>query len=204
MLDDPISSTANTSGDIVRAHLRDALVLGGVIVAPAGSPVQIRAIRVARAQSGDYYGFVDIAFLPMRLSNGEDLPLRTPTSHLTPYVSTGHEATVGVEDTVADIIFPLHTLYQAFRKGRNVMLGPGSILRARTVASVSLEAGVAVVATPTPLEFPVDVPAASYRALPFAPLPTPVPKPTRSPTPSPEPSPTSTLSAAASPLPSPT
>ncbi|HVS46247.1 MAG TPA: hypothetical protein VMS32_06225 [Verrucomicrobiae bacterium] len=202
VLDDPISSQSTKTNATIAAHLRDPLIVNGITVAPAGAPASIRVLHATPAQAGDFYGYVDIAFLPLHLPDGQDLPLRTPTSHITAYVSTGHDATVGVEDSVTDIFFPAHMLYQVFRKGRNVTLGVGSVLRARTVATIAVSHGVAVVQTPKPLPLPVDVPATSYRALPFVQMPTQEPKPTRTPPPTPEPTPTATPGT--SPVPSPT
>jgi hypothetical protein len=190
VLDDKISSEYSKTGDLVRAHLHDPIVVDGMTVAPAGSPVVIRVLRAARAQSSDYYGSVDIAFMPLHLSNGQDLPLRAPTPHLAAYDTVGHESTVGVEEDVTDIFLPVGMLYQAIRKGRNITLGAGSMIRARTVATVSVAGGVVTVATPSPIAPVTDVPAVSYHGMPFNDLPSPAPGRSRrrgaaSPTPQP-------------------
>ena len=175
VLDDPISSETTRTGSTVRAHLRDALIVNGVTVAPAGTPTTIRILHSARAQAGDYYGYVDIAFVPLHLPDGQDLPLRAPTAHLAAYDTVGHEDTVGVEEDVTNIILPIGMLYQAIRKGRNVTLHPGDMLRARTVGTVQVTDGIAVISTPAPIAALAEPPATSFHAMPFVDLPAQVP-----------------------------
>ncbi len=199
VLDDPISSTASHTSDTVRAHLKDAVALNGVTVAPANTPVQIKVLDAEPAQMGDVYGFVDIYFLALRLPDGREIPLRAPTAHLTVNVTAGHESTVGAEDTVEDVIIPYHILYHAFRKGRNFVLGAGSEIRARTEATVSVSPGGAVaIKTPMPFVVGGEAPHTTFSAAPIA-TPgesflthksTPKPTPTASPTPGPVVSPT--------------
>ena len=76
VLDDAISSKASKTGEIVRAHLKYAIVVGGRTVAPAGTPVQIRIVDTSAADIADTYGFVDIYFEPLKLVDGRMLPLR--------------------------------------------------------------------------------------------------------------------------------
>ena len=125
VLDDPISSKASKPGQLAHAHLKTAIVVGGHTIAKAGAPVQIRIVDVSPADIADVYGFVDIFFEPLTLSDGRTLPLRAPISRLTPEVSSGHESTVGAEDTVGDIFVPYYPLYQILRKGKNFVLGSG-------------------------------------------------------------------------------
>jgi hypothetical protein len=196
VLDGSISSVASKKNDLVRAHLKDALTLEGTTVAPAGTPVEVKILDAQGAQSGDVYGYVDIYFLPMRLPDGRELPLRAPTSHLTINVTAGHASTVGVEDTVGDIFIPFHVLYHVFRKGRNFVLDPGSEIRARTEATIKVTPnGTIAVTTPVPVVIGGGTPHPAFSAMPFA---TPgekfmphqaTPKPSPAPTPSPSPSP---------------
>jgi hypothetical protein len=195
VLDDAISSEYSKTGDLVKAHLRDPLIVNGVTVAPAGTAVSIRIMNATRAKAGDEYGSVDIAFLPLHLPDGQVLPLRAPTAHLAPWDTVGHESTVGVEEGVSDIFLPVGMLYAMVRKGRNITLGVGSMIRARTVATVTVEDGLAIVATPQPIQSLSDVPASSYRGLPFVALPSPVPGRGRQQRPHPSPSPQPSASA---------
>ena len=65
VLDDPISSKGAKAGQIVRAHLKDAIVVAGRVVVPAGAPGQIRIVDSSAADIMDTYGFVDIFFEPL-------------------------------------------------------------------------------------------------------------------------------------------
>ena len=110
---------------MVRVHLKDAIVLNGREVVPAGTPATIRIINASKADIMDTYGFVDIFFEPLQLPDGRTLPLRAPTSRLAVNVSSGHESTVGVEDQIGDIFIPDYALYQIFRHGKNFVLSAG-------------------------------------------------------------------------------
>jgi hypothetical protein len=178
-LDDPLSSNGSHSGQMIRAHLKEALVLDRHTVAPVGTPVQIRIINAVAASNPDIYGYVDIYFEPLQLPNGQTVPLQPPTSHLTVNVSAGHESTVGVEDTIGDIFIPGHILYHVFRKGRNLVMQPGAEIRARTQATIALTRnGAVAVTTPAPVVMEDQNPASTFRAVPFA-----TPRPTDEPLP---------------------
>ncbi|MGC1381800.1 MAG: hypothetical protein WA814_12355 [Candidatus Baltobacteraceae bacterium] len=202
VLDDPISSKGAKSGDVVRVHLKEAIVVGGHVVAPAQSPGEIKIVDVSHSDIGDTYGFVDIYFEPLQLPDGRKLPLRAPSGRLAPNVSSGHESTVATEDTVGDIFVPYYSLYQIFRKGKNFVLGPGSEIPARTEATITTQTnGTIAIVTPRPLSpgsgppnpiFPVEPMATPFgpgassghsHGHPAAPSPTPASSP--SPTPSP-------------------
>jgi len=201
VLDDPISSKSSKAGQIVRAHLRSDIVIAGRIAAPAGAPAEIRIVDSSAADIADTYGFVDIFFEPLVLSDGRRLPLRAPIARLTPNVSSGHESTVGAEDTVGDIFVPYYPLYQILRKGKNFVLGPGSMIPAKTEATLTAQPnGSIAIVTPQPLAVGTAAPNAAFPveplATPFGPgeMPhghraTPTPSPTPSPLPSPSPSP---------------
>jgi hypothetical protein len=213
VLDDPISSKASKAGQIVRAHLKDPIVLLGRTIAPAGAPATIKIIDTSSADILDTYGFVDIFFEPLQLPDGRLVPLRAPIARLAPHVSSGHQSTVAAEDTVGDIVVPYYSLYQIFRKGKNFVLPPGSVLSAQTQATITeLPNGSAAVVTPAPLAESTYVPKATFpvepEATPFGPGATSahhaktLPKPTPSPTPlttTPLPSTTALPSATASP-----
>jgi hypothetical protein len=186
VLDDTLSSRLK-AGALVRAHLRDPIVLDGKTIAAAGTPVQIEVSQVYPAQMGNQDGSVDIYFRALTLANGTSIPLTTPVAHIDPHVSVGQYNTRAVADTVGDIFIPGHYIYHMLRKGHDVVLGPGTVLRARTGASIELAKGAIVVATPQPLitvsdtPHPGFVPAPIYTPPGFH-LPTPKPSPSVHPT----------------------
>lgn len=186
VLDDTLSSRLK-AGSVVRAHLRDPIVLRGKTIAAAGAPVEIEVSQVTPAQMGNQDGSVEIYFRSLTLANGTSIPLTTPTAHIDPHVSVGQYNTRAVTDTVGDIFIPGHYIYHMLRKGHDVVLGPGTILRARTGASIALTKGAIVVATPPPLitvsdtPHPGFVPAPVYTPPGFQ-LPTPKPSPSVHPT----------------------
>ncbi|MBV8345723.1 MAG: hypothetical protein JO190_12140 [Candidatus Eremiobacteraeota bacterium] len=193
VLDDAIASNAARAGQLIRAHLKSALVVGGRTVAPAGAPEQIRIVDASPADITDIYGFVDIYYEPLALPDGRTLPLRAPVARLAPNVSAGHESTVEAEDTVGDIVVPYYSLWQIFRKGKNFVLKAGSELPARTDATISAQPnGTIGIVTPPPLPPGSYAPTSSFPVIPMA---TPIggtPQPSRLPTPAPKPSPTPT------------
>jgi hypothetical protein len=204
VLDDPISSNHSKGGQFARAHLRSDLVVGGRTVAAAGTPAQIKIVDASPSDIADTYGFVDIFFEPLVLPDGRSLPLRTPIARLTPNVSTGHESTVGAEDTIGDIFVPYYSIWQIVRKGKNFVLGAGSIVSARTEATLTAQPnGAIAIVTPRPLTASNEAPISSYTAMPLAtpfgpngatPRPHSRPTPPPTSTPSPSPAPTSTTS----------
>ncbi len=182
VLDGTISSQMKP-GSAVRAHLRDPLVLRGRTIAAAGSPVQIQVYEATPAHMANEDGSVDIYFEPLMLGGGKSIPLTTPTAHIDPHVSAGAYNTRAVTDTVGDIFIPGHYFYHLLRKGRNVDLHPGTVLRARTAASVMLAGGVVVIATPQPFLTVRDTPHPA-----FVPAPLITPPGFQMPTPKPSPS----------------
>ncbi|MGC8485766.1 MAG: hypothetical protein ACP5O6_09060 [Candidatus Baltobacteraceae bacterium] len=189
-------------GEVVRAHLTYPLRVDGVTLAPAGSPELIKVLNVRAAASGDVYGYVDIFFEPLKLTDGQALPLVAPSARLTVHTTIGHESTVGVEDTVANILFPPHVLYQVFRRGRNIDLAKGTQVRAQAGALVTIADGKALIATPPPLPVLSATPAAAFTPIPFMTpahprihgahaTPRPMASPTPTSTPAPSPTPTS-------------
>jgi len=169
VLDDPISSKASQKGQLVRAHLKSAIVVGGRTIAPEGTPAQIRIVDTSAADIGDVYGFVDIFFEPLPLADGRLLPIRAQATRLSPRVSGGHESTVEAEDTVGDIFVPYYGFYQIFRKGKNFVLPAGSDIPARTEATVAAQRnGAIAIVTPRPMPVATNVPAATFPVEPMA------------------------------------
>jgi hypothetical protein len=192
VLDDPISSSASKAGQLVRAHLKNAIVVGGRVLAAAGAPAQIRILDASRADIMDVYGFVDIYFEPLTLADRRSLPLRAPVARLAPRVSSGHESTVAAEDTVGDIVVPYYAFYQILRKGKNFVMGAGSEIPARTAATLTAQPnGTIAIVTPHPPANSAEVPNPTFPVIPVA---TPVgahfeTKPPSMPSPSPSPHP---------------
>jgi hypothetical protein len=191
VLDEPISSKSSKGGAVVRAHLKEPIVIAGRTIAAAGTPAEIRIVDSSAADIADTYGFVDIYFEPLKLADGRALPLRTPIGRLEPSVSAGHESTVAAEDTAGDIFVPYYSLWQIFRHGKNFVLGAGSVLPAKTEATITARAnGAIAIVTPQPLNQSTEPPNATFPvspiATPFGPeVATPRPRTTPSPTPTP-------------------
>lgn len=188
VLDGTISSRLK-AGTIVRAHLRDPIVLSGKTVAPAGSPVDIEISQSTSAQMGNQDGSVDIYFKSFQLADGRTIPLTTPTGHIDPHMSVGQYNTRATVDTIGDIFIPGHYIYHMLRKGHDVALGAGTVLRARTGASIALSGAALVIATPPPIVSAGDAPHSEFSP---APVYTPPGFIVRTPKPSPSVKPTST------------
>ena len=195
VLDDAISSKSSKGGQIVRAHLKEPIVVAGQTIAPAGTPAQIKILDSSAADIADQYGFVDIFFEAMTLPDGRTLPLRTLITRLTPNVTAGHESTVGAEDTVGDIFVPYYSLWQIVRHGKNFVLGAGSVMPARTEATIAAgRNGKVSIEIPRPTTQSTEPPNSSFPVMPLA-TPygpfgaTPRPRTTPSPPPLPSPSP---------------
>ncbi|HZT13920.1 MAG TPA: hypothetical protein VFA29_14040 [Candidatus Baltobacteraceae bacterium] len=181
VLDGTISSRSR-SGTAVRGHLRDPIVLGGMTIAAAGTPVTIEITQTSPAQMGNVDGYADIYFEPLALTGGKSLPLTTPTSHLYPQMTAGQESTRAATDTVGDIFIPYHIVYHVLRKGSDVTLKPGAVIRARTAATLQIERGTIAVILPPPLVTSADTPRPA-----FVPAPLETPPGYRPPTPKPTP-----------------
>lgn len=189
VLDDTISSHSKP-GTVVRAHLRDAIVLDGVTVAQAGAPVNIEITQASAAQAGGMDGTVEIYFQSLPLAGGKMLPLSTPTARINPHMSAGQESTRGITDTVGDIFIPGHLLYHMLRKGGDVTLRPGTVVRARTAATVGVSHGAVAVSTPAPFVTSQDEPHPAFSVSPIYTPPgyhSPAPKPSPSVHPTPTP-----------------
>ncbi len=197
VLDEPISSKSSKAGNLVRAHLKNAIVIAGRTVASAGTPAGIRIVDSSPSDIADTYGFVDIFFEPLILPGGLTLPLRTPVARLTPNVTAGHESTVGAEDTAGDIFVPYYPIYQILRKGKNFVLGPGSVIPANTEATLTAQPnGPIAIVTPRPLQASTEPASATFPVVPIAtpfgpgatPRPRSTPRPSQTPSASPSPS----------------
>ncbi len=194
VLDEGFSSNKSRKGDIVHMHLRDALIVNGVTLAPAGSPATLTIVNTHRAGSGDEDGSVAINIQPLALPGHGTLPVRAIHEYLTIEHTAGQLATRDATDQVTDIFIPYALIYNAFRKGHEYVLGPGTVLRALTNATVDASNPNAIaIVNPAPLVINEDAPHSDYTPAPFytpapiAPRRTPSPKPTNPPTPTPAP-----------------
>jgi hypothetical protein len=186
VLDDTISSRSK-AGSVVHAHLRDPIVLNNTTIAPAGTQVDIVITQTSAAQAGNVDGFVEMYFQSLPIASGKTLPLTTPSAHINPHMSAGQASTRGITDTVGDIFIPGHYIYHIFRKGADVTLRPGTVIRARTAATLHVAKGAIAVSTPPPFATSVDTPHPAFVPAPLATppgfhVPTPKPSPSVHPT----------------------
>lgn len=188
VLDQTISSHTK-AGTIAHAHLRDAIVLDGVTIARAGTPVNIEVTQSEAAQVGGVNGTVEMYFESLPIAGAQSLPLTTPTSRIDPHMSAGQESTRAVTDTVGDIFIPGHLLYHMLRKGGDVTLRAGTVIRARTAATLGVSHGVIAISTPAPFVTTLDTPDPVFS---IAPIYTPPGYHPSTPKPSPSPHPTQT------------
>ncbi len=131
-----------------------------------------------------------------------------PVSPAHEYISidrtAGQESTGGLADTAVEVFVPIYGIAKQFRKGRELVLPVGSVLRARTNASIdATSVQHIVIATPEPFQLETDVPHSPYTPIPlFTAAPSMLNPPRRSrstpmPTATPTPTPLPTGSAAA-------
>lgn len=154
-------------------HLREPLIVNGVTLGPAGTPGSLVVVTTRRAQTGDVDGAIQIHLDPLLLPGGLKLPVRAFHEYLTIDRTAGEESTRQTTDTLADIFIPGHVIYHAFRKGREMVLPPGSVLRAETSATVDArDPRSVVISTPPPFASEYDTPHSDLTPLPFyTPLP---------------------------------
>ena len=195
VLDDRISSRDTPPNTTIRYHLKDALVVGGVTVAPAGSRGTLTVIQGHKAVAPDQDGNVQIALSPFATLVGP-LPVRPIHEYLTINHTAGQLTTRDETDTATDIIVPYAVLYQVFRRGHDLVLPVGSELRLLTAASISaIDPKNVVIATPPPFILSTDPIHADFTPIPLATVPPPFHR-------SPSPRPGATSAAPATALPS--
>ncbi len=163
-------------------------MLDGATVAAAGTPVNIVVAQTSGAQIGNVDGSLEMYFEALRLASGKLLALTTPTAHVDPHMSSGQQSTRSVTDTVGDIFIPGHYIYHILRKGADVVLRPGTVIRARTAATVRLANGAVAISTPAPFASTLDTPHPDFVPAPLATpaeshgsAPKPTPQPTKTP-----------------------
>jgi hypothetical protein len=121
--------------------------------------------------------------------------------------TAGHDSTGTLADEAVEVFVPLYSIAKVFRKGRELTLPRGSIVRARTDASIDASSVQhVIIATPAPYQLETDVPHAVFTPIPLYTAspsmlnpprhsrakPTPTPEATATPTVAPSPAPTAT------------
>ncbi|HVA36294.1 MAG TPA: hypothetical protein VNJ51_01640 [Candidatus Dormibacteraeota bacterium] len=192
-LDDEVNTATAKQGQTFRAHLKDPIMLDGLTVAPAGTPVIGQVVFDSRASAPDHDGYMSVTFGPLKLAGGQSLPLRPFSSTWDIHVTAGEESTAEVTDVVKDIFIPYHYLYRQFRKGSDLDLKPGTTVHAVTMGTVRMIAGNPQVEVLQPVRLGTAVPFTTVTPIPlFTPQPlikaTPKPGPSPSAAPSPSPS----------------
>ncbi len=180
-----MSSAKLKHGDLIPISLVKPIILGGVTVAPSGAHASLRVIDAQHAAAGDIQGYFDVEVTSLTLADGQRLPLLNDRSHFSNRDTSGHESTVGVEDTVGSMTLPFYTIFAALRRGREVTYPAGTKIAARIGATLSVDdAGRPLIALPSPPPVALSTPSSAF---PVAPIYTPTPPPTPKPTPTPAP-----------------
>ncbi|HTV72901.1 MAG TPA: hypothetical protein VME66_04255 [Candidatus Acidoferrales bacterium] len=201
VLDDRISSRLSLPNSTVRYHLKDALVVGGVTIAAAGSPGTLTVAHKAIAPDQD--GTVQIALSPLQTAFGL-LPVRPVHDYLAVSHTAGQLDTRATTDQAVDIFLPPYVLYQVLRRGQDLVVPEGSVLRILTAATISAANPKAIeIMTPAPFILSTDPIHSDFTPIPLATVPPvfhrqPTPRPemaTAAPTPAPTASPTPAASA---------
>lgn len=189
-----MSSGKSQAGQVVHMHLQSALIVNNVTLAPEGTPATLTIISIHRAAASDNDGSVQIFIQPLSLPGVGMLPIRAHREYLTVEHTGGQLSTRDTTDTITDIFVPGAAFYNILRKGHEIVLPVGSVLRALTGATVDAGNPQAVaIIPPPPMVKNFDVPHSDLTAAPFyTPLPpppkaTPKPRPTKVPTPEPVP-----------------
>jgi hypothetical protein len=194
VLDQPASSNRSKAGDVIAMHLREALTINGVTLAPAGAQGSLTVVSTRKSGSGDQDGALQINVHALTLAGHPDLPLRAIHEYLTVDHTAGQLTTRDATDQVTDIFVPYAFLVNALRKGYEYTLPRGAVLRVLTNATIDARNPNAIaILPPTPIVNGGDAPYADftpapiYTPVPLQPRKTPSPKPTRPPTPAPLP-----------------
>ncbi len=204
VLDQTVDSKKTGPGSVIHLHLKNPLVVGGVELAPAGAPETLTVTEARPAQMSEVDGTVRIVMQPFQLSDGRTLPIEASRQYLSVDRTAGQQDTEALTDQAVEIVLPVYQVYAALRKGHEMTLGPGVVVRARTGASIDAsQPAHVVIATPQPLQLNTDEPHSAFTPIPFytasgimpggpgphrrSPPPSPSPAPTPSPAPSPAP-----------------
>lgn len=197
VLDHTINTAQIEPGDIVPAHLRQAIVLRGKTLAQAGTQVHLIVTEVRRSGNG-VSGEVLLRAEPLRLNDDLSLPVRLMHPALSPLLvlANGDDVTVPAKAR------------SELRQGTELILPAGTLLRARTAATVdATNAEKMVVVTPPPFTISTERPYSAFTPIPLTTYNpkffTPAPRRGRHGRPTPSPSPSSSESSSPAPTPSP-
>jgi hypothetical protein len=160
VLDDKIDSGKTPVGTVIHLHLQSPLSVGGVTLAPAGTPGTLTLISRLKANMGNEDGAVQLHIDPLALAGrGRTLPLRLLHEYLTIERTGGQQATSDTVDTIGDIFIPYHLLYHYMRPGHQFVLPPGALVRATTEMTIDASDPKTIVfSTPPPFESTYDTP----------------------------------------------
>ena len=170
VLDEKINSGNAQAGSLVRMHLRDPLIVNGIVLAPAGTADTLSIVSVRKAGSLDTDGSVQIFLEPLALAaTGGTVPLRAAREYLAIEHSTGQLTTRGITDSVINIFVPYYQIYTIVRKGHQMVLPAGSLIRAQIADTIDAHDPHAIVLqTPAPLVSNPDTPHAEITPVPLA------------------------------------
>ena len=194
VLEERLDSATTLPGTQIRTRLRQPLLFHGVTVAPAGARVWLTVTQIRRA-SPDVDGEIFVRVGSIRLADGADLPLSLPHYALSaPLVAANRD----------DVAIPGRTA-TTVPHGLELLLPPGTVLRARTAAAVDAsDPHKLLVVKPPPYTLSTDTPYSAFTPIPlmtYNPLalpptrrgrPAPTPAATASPTDTPPPLPSAT------------
>lgn len=197
VLDAPVETAKTEPGATIAAHLRNAIAVGGRILAPAGSPVRLVVTEIRPAGAGAS-GQVLLHVDRVSLTGGLNLPLSLLHPSLTPLL-------VGANRE--DIVLP-PAFKEPLRSGADLSLPPGTMLLAKTAEAIdATQPGEPRLMTPSPFLYSTDEPYSAFTPIPLAtinPNYTPPPRGKRGRRGKPKPSPSPRSSPSASPTPTPT
>jgi hypothetical protein len=197
VVDQQLDSAVIEPGTIVRAHLRDPIVVRGKTLAPAGAQVQL-IVSATRRSSEGVSGEIMLRVEPLQLSDGLNLPMRLVYPVLSPLL---------IAANTTDITLPQHAKNEQIKRGEDLIVPRGTMLRAKTTVTVdATNPQQDVLVAPPPYTISTEKPYSAFTPIPLAtynPRPTPPPRNRRGrgrggPTPSPSPSPSVTASPSAS------
>jgi hypothetical protein len=199
VLDHRVSSAELEPGAIIPAHLREAIVLRGKTLAPAGTQMHLIVTDIRRAGNG-VGGEVVVRVEPVHLADDVNLPMRLMHPAMSATLVLANPEDIMLPPKAKTL--PAH--------GADLTLPPGTQLRARTTLTVdATNPNKTVLASPMPYTISTDRPYAAFTPIPlttYNPNFTPAPRRRgrHTPTPSPSPSPSETATATPTPSPSPT
>ena len=195
VLDHSINSAQIEPGDIVPAHLRQAIVVRGKTLAAAGEPVHLVVTEVRRAGNG-VSGEVVLRVEPLHLNDNLALPVRLSHPAMSPLLVLANAEDITL---TAKAKGELH-------RGSDLILPAGTALRAHTAATIdATDLQKIVVVTPPPYTISTDRPYSAFTPIPLVTY-NPsafTPPPRRRGTPSPSPSPSASESVTPAPAPTP-